>query len=241
MTTEVERELQKATGVKPKKGEDRQKYLVRLSDGCQEEDDDGDEVMSKDDWENLSEEAKDWVNAAVKSMDKKKTISDFEEPEEDEEEEPEEDEESEDEDEKPKKKGRPTKSTDEEDEDEDEKPRKKGKSKSDEDEDEEDSEDEDSEDEEDDDMPAKKKKSAKDDKPAKKGKGDRDRNENTATRSEARNEVFSYMLKHPKANAEEVAEAVDLTPSAVSLAVKYWRQITRFLDDKGKLQGVKLA
>lgn len=60
----IEKELQKATGVKPKKGEPRSKYLDRLSDEADKLDD--------PDFEKLSEGAQKWVSDASAEADKAK-------------------------------------------------------------------------------------------------------------------------------------------------------------------------
>lgn len=67
--TALEMELRKATGVKPKGGEDRQDYLKRLSDKAQD--------IPEEAWEDLSEPAQLWANAAVAAGTNGKDIKDF--------------------------------------------------------------------------------------------------------------------------------------------------------------------
>src|SRR5580765_2242976 len=96
--SKIEDELVEATGVKPKK--DRQKYLETLMNKIAKLDEESE-------WEELSEEAKEWYNKNAKLVKRGKDALDF--PDEDEEE-----------DEKPsKKKTKKSKSKDEDDEDED--------------------------------------------------------------------------------------------------------------------------
>src|SRR5580765_5375330 len=110
--SKIEDELVEATGVKPKK--DRQKYLETLMNKIAKLDEESE-------WEELSEEAKEWYNKNAKLVKRGKDALDFpDEDEEEEEEEEDEDKEEEDEDEKPsKKKTKKSKSKDEDDEDED--------------------------------------------------------------------------------------------------------------------------
>lgn len=75
----LEAELIEAIGVKPKKGEKRPDFLARLAAKADEIEDDA--------WEEMSEPAQSWVNAALKALNKKKAAPDIEEPEADEEEE----------------------------------------------------------------------------------------------------------------------------------------------------------
>jgi hypothetical protein len=63
-----------ATKLKLKKGEDRQDYLARLALAASKD-------LSEKAWEGLSEDAQEWVNAAVSADNDKKEIEDFPEPE----------------------------------------------------------------------------------------------------------------------------------------------------------------
>ena len=78
-----------ASKVKPKKGEDRQEYLVRLAAACNND-------LDEEVWDSLPESAQDWVEKAVKAIKGKKPLDDpdavEEEPEAEEEEEEEEEE-----------------------------------------------------------------------------------------------------------------------------------------------------
>ena len=71
MTTksEVEVELQEATGCKPKGGQDRQTYLVRLHDAIQ--------ALKGPDWDSLTKPAQQWANDAAKAVTAEKEIEDF--------------------------------------------------------------------------------------------------------------------------------------------------------------------
>lgn len=51
-----------------------------------------------------------------------------------------------------------------------------------------------------------------------------------------RQEVWRHMQANPTARAVDVAEAVELTPAAVDKPVKYWKQITAFLAERGLLR-----
>ena len=69
MTT-VREELEKVTGLKQKRNEEDQEYRSRLADTV-------DTKVSDKDWDRLSEQAREWVNAAMKSMDGDKPIVGF--------------------------------------------------------------------------------------------------------------------------------------------------------------------
>lgn len=65
----VEKELLEATGVKAKRGEDRQDLLANVCEAIAD--------LSDDKWEALSVEAQDWYNDAADAMNAKKDIPDF--------------------------------------------------------------------------------------------------------------------------------------------------------------------
>lgn len=115
MTTEVEREILKASGFKKKVKDfdDRAEYLAALTRAV--------DKMEDDDFNDLSQEASDWANAALEAVRDGEEVEDFEEPEAEEEAEPEE---------KPAKKGGKRAAREEEDE----KPAKKRSSRDDDDE-----------------------------------------------------------------------------------------------------------
>lgn len=62
------------------------------------------------------------------------------------------------------------------------------------------------------------------------------RSSNGGTSSEAREQVWNLMLKTPGMTVSDMAERVGLKPSAISFAVKYFKQITYFLKERGKLR-----
>lgn len=71
--SKIEDVLLEATGQKPqKKGEDRQKYLLRVALAANDK-------LSEEEWDQLEAEAgvQDWVTAAVKADNEEKTIKDF--------------------------------------------------------------------------------------------------------------------------------------------------------------------
>jgi hypothetical protein len=65
----VEQELLEATGVKRKTAEKPQKYLGRLIDAVQE--------LPDEDWEKLSSDTQNWVNAGAKAIKAEEDIDDF--------------------------------------------------------------------------------------------------------------------------------------------------------------------
>ncbi len=68
-TVDIEAELSKATKVKQKDGEKRQKYLGRLATEVNE--------LADEDFDALSKDAQDWTNSALAKMNKKKDVEDF--------------------------------------------------------------------------------------------------------------------------------------------------------------------
>ena len=98
--------LAKASGCKPRKGEDRQEYMSRLVKAILD--------LPEDDWAGLPDEDQDWVNDSVLNIKAKKPIVDPEDDDEDEEEAPIKKAK------KPAKRGKKAKPVEEEDDDEDE-------------------------------------------------------------------------------------------------------------------------
>lgn len=62
----IEAALQKATGIKPKKNEDKQKYLLRLQEGV--------EQLDEKVWDQLSEETQLWHRKMTKKADRKSVV-----------------------------------------------------------------------------------------------------------------------------------------------------------------------
>ena len=92
MTSAIQKEFIKATGVKPRKNEDRADYLQRLTVAVSE--------IEEGDWEDLSEGAQEWFNdEASTAYENQEPIPEFPDMEEEEEEEAE----------APKRRGRPAK------------------------------------------------------------------------------------------------------------------------------------
>lgn len=160
----IETELQKVTGVKPKKKEDKQKYLVRLVKAV------GD--LDETEWDSLSEEAQLWYEPALRAEEKGSEIKDF--PAEEEEAEEEADEDTEEEAEEEETEDEDTEEETEEEAEEEEAPKKKKgkkvKAKA-EAEEEEDSEEEDTEEAEEEDSEDENEDEDEDDQPKKKLKG----------------------------------------------------------------------
>ena len=75
--SEIEAELRKATGLKPKVAEKRQDFLVRLADKATQFDAD-DTEKSDEVWGSLSKPAQSWANKANKAHSKDAEIVDFE-------------------------------------------------------------------------------------------------------------------------------------------------------------------
>ena len=65
----IEQELMKATGLKPKKGEDQQDWFKRLQAAVED--------MKDADWDELSDPAQKWCNAAATAVKKDKDIEGF--------------------------------------------------------------------------------------------------------------------------------------------------------------------
>ncbi|MDO8671730.1 MAG: hypothetical protein Q7O66_09930, partial [Dehalococcoidia bacterium] len=75
--SEIEAELRKATGLKPKVAEKRQDFLVRLADKATQFDE-NDTEKSDEVWSGLSKPAQSWANKANKAHSKDAEIIDFE-------------------------------------------------------------------------------------------------------------------------------------------------------------------
>lgn len=69
MNSKIEKELSDAAEIDPKRGEDRQDWLLRLSVGVSK--------LPDAEWEKLSPEAQDWMNEAADYIEKKTDIADF--------------------------------------------------------------------------------------------------------------------------------------------------------------------
>src|SRR3954471_8858736 len=80
--TDIQKELLAMSGITAKKSEKRQDFLVRLITKTQE-------VADKDEakWDELPEDAQNWINAATAEMKKEQEITDFDGADEDDEEE----------------------------------------------------------------------------------------------------------------------------------------------------------
>lgn len=68
-TTTIEEQVMSATGLKPKEGEDRAKWLARLANAA-------DTKLSDEDWAELPDEAQAWVNSAIEAKNEKKPVPD---------------------------------------------------------------------------------------------------------------------------------------------------------------------
>lgn len=219
MTSKIEKELQKATGIKPKPNQERDKYLDNLSAQA--------DKMNEDKFAKLSAEARAWCNAASDAVNAEKPVPDFED-----------DSSAEDETEakadesKPEpKKGSKTKAsktieaedsedddageTEEEDEDVASKKKAKGAAKS-----------------------AKKTKEPKAAKPAKVAKAPKERK---ARGNGKLNQMKALILDHPEDSAEQLTErlakkGVTLSKVTVSTVRSDFRSTVAFLVEKGLIK-----
>lgn len=215
--SKAEMELREVTGVKSKKGEDRQNFLARLLQKSQD--------LENDAWEDLTEAAQRWVNEATKADNDDSEIPDFDALDEDGEDE------EEGEDKKSTKKAgtkKKGKANDEDEEDDGGKSSKRKRSRSDDDEGEEDSssgdeEDGDEEDNEEEEAMASKKAAAK-----KGGKAKTKEKEATKTKSapksakgaSMRRTLKQIVVKNPKITVDDLVEKLEdkgFKPSKVTV------------------------
>ena len=70
--SKTENELLKVAGLKPKKGEERQAYLIRLLKAVSDP-----KKVTDDIWEGLTKESQDWTNAAAEEYKAGRPVEDF--------------------------------------------------------------------------------------------------------------------------------------------------------------------
>ena len=223
----VRKELEALLKVKQEKGESMDEYITRIVDK-------GDKLFEKKPkaWDELSEEAQEWMNEATEVVkereeDESVELPDF--PDDDDEE-----------DEKPVKKGKAKKvEEEEEDDEEDEKPVKKGKAKK-------------VEDDEEDEKPVKKGKAKKveddeeDEKPVKKTKKEevKPKKAQTPKGQGASTQVILYMVDNPDADLKDIMKYCDkkgwaLQPNTVRIRHTIVQLIMNHLKETKRLKSSK--